>query len=93
MKEFDDKLKQMPPMESDEGRHWCACSEGIVQTQEELERRLLEVHTLPVGVLLGALAAKDDHELKVSNLREKIKSLYIRSLSGCKQENNTSLMP
>jgi len=51
------------------------------------------VHTLPVGVLLGALAAKDDHELKVSNLREKIKSLYIRSVSGCKQENNTSLMP
>ena len=35
MEEFECKLKQKPPKESDKGRHWRTSNESIVKAHEE----------------------------------------------------------
>jgi hypothetical protein len=79
MTEFDCKLKQAPPKESDRDRHWRTDDEGIAAAREELNRRLVMAQTLQdvsVGALMRALAAKRDDEL--SQYREEMRSLLTR---------------
>jgi hypothetical protein len=79
MTEFDCKLKQAPPKESDRDRHWRTDEKGIAAAREELNRRLDMAQTLQdvsVGALMRALAAKRDDVL--SQYRDEMRSLLTR---------------
>jgi hypothetical protein len=79
MTEFECKLRQAPPKESDRDRHWRTDDEGIAAAREELNRRLDMAQALrdvSVGTLMRALAAKKDNEL--SQYREEMRSLVTR---------------
>ena len=83
MTEFDCKLKQAPPKESDRDRHWRTNDEGIAAAREELNRRLdmaqalhdvspQALHDVSAGAQMRALVPKKDDEL--SQYREEIRS-------------------
>ena len=69
MKEFDDKLRQAPPKESEKERHWRTDAEGIQTARIQLERKLCEAMTqeslrhASAEALITALIAKDDEQL------------------------------
>jgi hypothetical protein len=83
MTEFDCKLKQAPPKESDRDRHWPTDEKGIAAAREELNRRLDMAQALQdvsVGALMRALATKKDDE--PSQNREEMRSLLTRSVDS-----------
>jgi hypothetical protein len=87
MTEFDCKLNQAPPKESDRDRHWRTNDEGIAAAREELNRRLdmaqalhdvspQALHDVSAGAQMRALVPKKDDEL--SQYREEMRSLLTR---------------
>lgn len=76
MEEFEDKLKQAPPKESEGHRHWSSNNEGIVESHKELQRRLREMLHASARSLFSALAAKDNEELAA--LQEEMRCLMMR---------------